>query len=120
MEVFLINTVSIKKNYEFKRIYKKGRSFVNPAIVVYIFKNNKGINRIGITTSRKIGKAVSRNRARRIIREAYRQVEKELPVGYDFVFVARSRTCLLKQQDIFRALSGIFVSAKLVKNFQKL
>ena len=55
-----------------------------------------------------------RNRARRIIREAYWQIEEKLPVGYDFVFVARSRTCSLKTQNILRVMSGIFVSAKLL------
>lgn len=114
MEVIIINTVSIKKNYEFKRIYKKGRSFVNSAIVVYILKNRCGFNRIGITTSRKIGIAVKRNRARRLIHESFRQLEDKIPSGYDIVFVARTRTCLLKEQDVFRAINGIFVSAKLI------
>ena len=63
LEVIIIETVSIKKNYEFKRIYKKGHSFVNSVIVIYILKNKCGENRIGVTTSRKIGKAVMRNRA---------------------------------------------------------
>jgi ribonuclease P protein component len=113
LEVIIINTVSIKKNYEFKRIYKKGRSFVNPAIVVYILKNRCGFNRVGVTTSRKIGKAVMRNRARRLIHESFRQLEDKLLTGYDIVFVARTRTCLLKEQDVYRAINGIFISAKL-------
>ena len=114
-----IKTVSIKKDYEFRRIYKKGRSFVNPAIVVYILKKKHGITRVGITTSRKIGDAVHRNRARRIIREAYRALEPKLPEGYDLVFVARGRTCSLKTQDVQRVMGGIFASAKLFDEKKK-
>ena len=114
-----ITTLSIKKDYEFRRIYKKGRSFVNPAIVVYIQKNRTGGNRVGITTSKKIGGAVQRNRARRIIRAAYRALENRLPGGYDFVFVARGRTCSLKTQDVQRAIGGIFASAKLFEEKKK-
>jgi ribonuclease P protein component, eubacterial len=114
-----IKTLSIKKDYEFRRIYKKGRSYVNPAIVVYILKNKNGVNRVGITTSRKIGDAVHRNRARRIIREAYRALEGRLPAGYDFVFVARGRTCSLKTQNVQRVMGGIFASAKLFEEKKK-
>lgn len=110
----IINTVSIKNDYEFRRVYKKGRSYVNHLIVVYVMKNRLGFNRVGITTSRKIGIAVERNRARRVIREAYRQIEDKLPKGFDFVFVARTRTCSVKTQDVLRALQGIFNSAKLL------
>jgi ribonuclease P protein component len=115
MEV-IIKTLSIKNDYEFRRVYKKGRSFVNAALVVYILKNRKNMNRVGITTSRKIGNAVKRNRARRIIREAYRQYEEKLPDGYDFVFVARTRTCSLKTQNIARVMGGVLASAKLLEN----
>lgn len=88
---------------------------MNASIVVYIMKNRRGINRVGITTSRKIGIAVKRNRCRRIIREAYRQIEGDLAVGYDFVFVSRARTCFLKTQDILRVFRGVFTSAGLMR-----
>lgn len=83
-------------------------------MVIYILKNKKGINRAGITTSKKIGKAVMRNRARRIIRESVRQIEDKLPQGYDFIFVARKKTCFLKTQDILRVMNGVFKSAHLI------
>lgn len=110
-----IKTQAIKNDYEYRRIYKKGKAFVNPAVVIYILKNKKKINRIGITTSRKIGNAVKRNRDRRIIREAYRQLEAELALGYDMIFVARGKTNSLKTQDLLRVMRGIFVSAKLIE-----
>lgn len=111
----LIKTLSIKNDYEFRRAYKKGRPFVNAVVVIYILKNKKGVNRVGITTSRKIGGAVERNRARRIIREAYHSFEDKLPKGYDIVFVARTRTCSIKMQSLQRVMGGIFSSAKLIE-----
>jgi ribonuclease P protein component len=94
-------TISLKLNSDFLRLYKRSRSYVNPSLVMYFSKNKLGMNRMGITTSKKIGNAVQRNRARRIIREAYRGIEPNVLTGYDFVFVARGRTVKLKTGDIF-------------------
>lgn len=55
-----------------------------------------------------------RNRARRLIREAFTHYEDKLAKGYDFVFVARTKTCLAKEQNIDKALGGILISAKLL------
>ena len=73
----------------------RGTSYANPALVTYFMKNRAGICRIGITTSKKIGNAVERNKSRRLIRAAFQNVYKEYGEyleGYDFVFVARGRT----------------------------
>ncbi len=63
-------------------------------------KNRAGICRIGITTSKKIGNAVERNRARRVIRAAYRSVESQICGNYDIVFVARTKTIFIKSGDL--------------------
>ena len=63
---------TLKKNYEFKRLYNKGKTAVTPYMVVYALKNHKGIRRVGYTVSTKLGKAVVRNRIRRRLREIYR------------------------------------------------
>ena len=67
-------------------------------------KNRLGANRVGITASKKIGGAVARNRARRIIRAAYRQLAPRVAPGYDLVFVARTRTTKVKMQQVLRAM----------------
>ena len=92
--------VTLKENRDFKRLNAKGKSCPHPLLVTYARKNRLNINRVGITTSKKIGNAVSRNRARRIIREAYRSLEMELPVGWDLVFVARFKTTIGKIQEL--------------------
>ena len=81
---------------------RRGKSFVSPLVVVYVKKNrNQGL-RVGITTSKKIGNAVLRNRSRRVIREAFRELSPRVKSGYDLVFVARGRTPHVKSTDVRR------------------
>lgn len=83
-------TVTLKKNYEFVRIYKKGGFFPGKYLVIYVMKNRLGVNRLGVTTNKKIGKSVRRNRARRLIKESYRLYEEFIPPSLDIIFVARA------------------------------
>ena len=84
--------VTLKENYEFRRMYQKGASVAGGCMVVYCRKNKMGRNRLGLTASVKLGHAVVRNRARRRLREVYRLHLDELAVGWDIILVARSRT----------------------------
>ena len=85
-------SVTIKENYEFRRLYAKGASAVLPSVVVYCRKNGRAHNRLGVTVSTKLGHAVVRNRCRRRLREVYRLEKPQLKTGYDIILVARSRT----------------------------
>ena len=84
-------TVSMKNNYEFRRLYSKGASAAAPYLVLYARKTGRGTNRLGITVSTKVGKAVVRNRVRRRIKEIYRLHEHEVRRGLQLVIVARNR-----------------------------
>ena len=84
-------TKTLKLNKDFKRLYYRGKSMVCRNVVVYAMKNRSESNRIGITCGKALGKAVTRNRLKRLIRESYRQMEPSIQKGYDFVFVVRSR-----------------------------
>ena len=86
------HTVSLKKNYEFKRLYNRGKSAASKFVVVYCLKNGKAENRLGITVSTKLGGAVQRNRIRRRLREIYRLNEQAFRVGYSIVLVARHKS----------------------------
>jgi ribonuclease P protein component len=108
-------TIALTENRDFRRLYKKGKSFVTPLLVAYVSKNRLGVNRVGITTGRKIGKAVVRNRARRVIREAYRLLESKTGDGWDFVFVARGRTAAHKTGDVLKVMEGVLTSAGVIK-----
>ena len=83
--------VSIKENKDFKRLYYRGKSFVTPYFVMYLAKGRTGMVRVGITAGKKIGCAVKRNRAKRLIRAAFDNCYKNIISGYDFVIVARSK-----------------------------
>lgn len=85
------NTVALKLNRDFRRLYSRGRHFAGGYVVVYATKNRLGINRLGLTAGKSVGNAVRRNRAKRLIRESYRIMETKLSSGYDFVIVARGR-----------------------------
>ena len=84
-------TGSMKMNYEFRRLYNKGKSAASPYLVVYIRKTNRSTNSLGITVSTKVGKAVVRNRVRRRLREIYRLNEEHIVRGTQMVIVARNR-----------------------------
>lgn len=105
----------IKENKDFRRLYYRGKSFADGNLVTYAAKNGRGYCRVGITTSKKIGGAVQRNRARRIIRAAYAQVEGQISGSYDFVFVARSRTTQIKMQAVCQSMRGQLKKAGVLK-----
>ena len=102
------NTISLKENHEFRRLYHRGTSSAGRHLVLYCRKNKLGRNRLGLTVSAKLGKAVQRNRVKRLFREAYRLHENEVARGIDIVLVARSRavgaTYLEIEKSLLRAL----------------
>ncbi len=98
----MLFSVSLKNNYEFRRLYNKGRSAALPTLVVYARKTKRAQNRVGYTVSVKLGHAVVRNRVRRRLREIYRLHEGELKSGYDIVVVARSRSVQASYQQLER------------------
>lgn len=82
---------SIKKNEDFRKCYRTGRSFVDRDLVLYVCGNGLMRNRIGISVSKKVGNSVVRHRITRLIRESYRLHEHMFNSGLDMVVVARSR-----------------------------
>ena len=100
-------TATLKKNYEFHRLYSKGKSAVTPFLVVYARQSKRPGNRIGFTVSNKLGKAVKRNRVRRRLREIYRLNESRFVPGTELVIVARSRAVTAT----YRQLESAFLSA---------
>ena len=107
--------VSLCRNSDFRQAYMKGQSFVGPLAVTYVRKNRLGITRVGITTSKKIGNAVMRNRSRRVIKEAFRQLFPEILPGCDLVFVARGKTPHKKSTEVKRQLEKQLSAAGVLK-----
>ena len=84
------NTKSLKLNKDFRRAYASS-SFAGGYTVVYARKNKYPFNRLGLTAGKSVGKAVVRNRLKRLMRESYSLMEDDIKKGYDLVIVARSR-----------------------------
>ena len=101
------STTTVKKNYEFRRMYAKGKSGVSSCLVVYYRKNRLGHNRLGVTVSTKLGHAVVRNRVRRRLREIFRLNQSGLAQGYDMILVARARAVGAEYRELERAFLSV-------------
>ena len=108
----------IRENHLYQKAYKKGERAPARSVCVYVLHDRAAerirkanpmgeyLNRIGISASKKIGGAVQRNRAKRVVREAYRQIGKEYVIkkGYLIVIALRTPATVLKMQDVKRDL----------------
>ncbi|WP_035172526.1 ribonuclease P protein component [Caldanaerobius polysaccharolyticus] len=82
-------TVKLKSSADFKFVFENGKYISNDFFVVYYVKNGFDCNRVGFSSSKKIGSKVKRNRARRLLKEVYRLNESRVKRGYDMVLIAR-------------------------------
>lgn len=81
---------SIKKNSDFQKVYRTGRSFANKLLVMYVIKTEREDTRIGISVSKKVGNSVVRHHITRLVRESYRLNKDRVKIGLDIVVVARA------------------------------
>ena len=105
----------ITHNNEFTRAYLRGKSYVHPYIVVYVVKNRAHRTRVGLTATKKVGKAVVRNRARRVMRAALCEVLPADVGAVDIVLVARGATPRLKSTQLVPVLKKLFKKAGLLE-----
>lgn len=99
-------------------MYAKAKSIVTPIVVIYYSKRKSYMPddvRLGITTSKKVGNAVQRSRSRRVIREAFRELQEDIRPGYDFLLIARGKTPFVKSTDIKQVLIKELSSRSLMK-----
>lgn len=80
---------SLKSNKEFQLVYKKGNSYANKHLVMYVLENHTSRNRVGISASKKVGNSIVRHRLTRLIRESYRLNEEKFQFGLDIIIVVR-------------------------------
>ena len=98
------NSQSLKKNADFQTVYKCGKSFANKYLVMYVKENDLGINRVGISVSKKVGNSVIRHRVKRLILESYRLPEDMFNSSLDMVIIARSTAKDRPYEDIKSAV----------------
>lgn len=108
----VLYTEILKDPAVFSKLYKKGKKTAGTGISAFYLSNKRPFNRFGITAGKKVGGAVERNRAKRIIRAAYRKNELLLPLGYDIVFVARAEILEKKSTQLDGFFSRLSASMK--------
>ncbi|MDR1467564.1 MAG: ribonuclease P protein component [Oscillospiraceae bacterium] len=115
-----LKIITIKKNRDFHYLYGRGASCVSDDLVTYAIRNGRyKTARIGVTTSKKIGCAVKRNRARRVIRESYRKLLPFVCSDYDMVFVARVKTTSADCDKIFDSMRRHLIKLGCIKKIEK-
>ena len=115
-----MKNVAIKENHLYNKAYRRGKKSIGKYTAVYVLRDlrayhvmlenpeKKYLNRLGIAVSKKLGNAVTRNRAKRVIRAAYRAIEKDLLAGYLVVISARNDIREAKSTDVERELRVAF------------
>ncbi len=100
----MIFTEALKKNSDYSKVYKEGRSKANRYLVVYVLGNGTDKNRLGVSISKKVGNSVYRHYFKRCVKESYRLHENMFNSGLDIVVLARSSAKGIKYRDIESSL----------------
>ncbi|MCP2034480.1 ribonuclease P protein component [Planomicrobium sp. HSC-17F08] len=102
----------IKKNTEFQRIFKKGKSFANRQFIVYVLKNDQPEFRVGLSVSKKVGNAVTRNRIKRYIRQSFLELKDDVQPNADYVIIARQQAANLDFHESKKSLEHVLKIAR--------
>ena len=106
------DTNRLKKRKDFTKTYKKGRSLNGRAVILCYRKTTRPYYRVGFTVSKKVGKAVVRNKVRRRLKEITRLNSEAFLPGYDYIFISRSKA---KDTPFEKLRSDVLNLAKKVK-----
>ena len=106
----------VKKNKEFQAAFQKGHSFANRQFVVYsLQKADQDYFRIGLSVSKKIGNAVTRNRIKRYVRQAIFELNDQLAAGNDYIIIARKPTADMDFFEVKKSLTHVLKVGKVLK-----
>lgn len=96
----------LRRKSDFSALYNKGKSIGDRYVVLFYKKNGLNYTRKAFLASKKVGNAVKRNRARRLLKESVRNLEKNLSPGYDYIFIARNTITNAKCPDVQRSVAS--------------
>lgn len=107
----------LRKKTDFDSIYKRGKSVGDRFVVLFYRPNGLAYNRTGFLASKKVGNSVKRNRARRLMKESYRQLAAQLPDNkhYDFIIIARNTISGRKCAEVQKSLYSAFKRTGVIK-----
>ena len=111
-------TYSLKKNNDFKTVYRKGRSFANKLLIIYVLGNDLDKNFLGISVSKKVGNSVVRHHIKRLLKESYRLHEDMLNSGFNIVVIARPAAKDADFHEMEKAIIHLLKLHKILKEKQ--
>jgi ribonuclease P protein component len=106
--------IRLRRASDVRRIYDEGRSWTHPLLVLIARPNGLNFSRVGVAASRRLGGAVARNRAKRLLREAARHLYPQFEAGWDMMLIARNGTLEVKEPQIEEALTSLLRQAGLI------
>lgn len=107
----------VKKNKEFQTIFKNGRSMANRQFVIYVLEREDDDElRIGLSVSKKIGNAVTRNRIKRLIRQVFSEEKDRIAKNSDYIIIARKPTAEMSYYEVKSSLNHLFKKMKLYRS----
>ncbi|WP_027408144.1 ribonuclease P protein component [Anoxybacteroides tepidamans] len=102
----------IKKNEEFQQVFQQGKSTANRQFVVYVLdRPEQPYFRLGLSVSKKIGKAVVRNRVKRYIRQVFLELREHIAIGHDYVIIARIPVAGMNYAEVKKSLVHVLKKA---------
>ena len=122
-----MKNIAIKENHLYQKAYRHGKRFVGKTVAVYLLRDyaaarlkkenpqKQFVNRLGLSVSKKIGSAVDRNRAKRVIRAAFDPLRPQLKTGFLIVISAREAIGGKKSQDVSHDLEAAFRALNMLK-----
>ena len=113
-------TKMLKKNYEFKNVFVKGK-YISGEYIEAVIKKNKtteNLNFLGIAINVKIAKAVKRNHIKRLIREVYRLNENRIKTGYSIVFLWKKKQNIINAnfENVKKDMENIFIKSNILRS----
>ena len=107
--------LTLRKQRDFGRVYKKGSSRGSRYVVILYKENGLGYTRTAFVASKKVGNSVTRNRARRLMREAHRSMQDSIACGYDIIFVARNTIADCSEPEVEKVMRTALRGCELIR-----
>ena len=104
----------LRRNDDFASIYKRGKSIGDRYVVLFYRQNGLGYNRTAFLASKKVGNSVIRNRAKRLMKESYRNCVSTVKTGFDIIVIARNTIIGKKQPEVEKSLASALKRADLI------